>query len=40
MGLLTDGGKKSPLPKLSLTYPIMMKLATVKPYLKKMQKIF
>ena len=43
-GLLTDGGgggcKKSPLPKICHTYPKMMKLATVIPYLKKIQKIY
>ena len=35
-GLLTDGGnRKGPLPKICYTYPTMMKLGTVKPYLKK-----
>ena len=47
--LLTDGGrgggwsrvcKKVPLPKICHTYPIMMKLDTVIPYLKKIQKIY
>ena len=33
------GGKKASLPKISHTYPTMMKLGTVIPYLKKMQKI-
>ena len=37
--LLTDGGggggKKAPLPKICHTYPTMMKLGTVTPYLKK-----
>ena len=28
------GGKKAPLPKICHTYPTMMKLGTVKPYLK------
>ena len=46
-GLLTDarvggwgGGKKAPLPKICHTYPTMMKLGTVIPYLKKIQKIY
>ena len=30
----------SPLPKICLTYPTMMKLGTVIPYLKKIQKIY
>ena len=29
------GGKKVLLPKISLSYPTMMKLGTVTPYLKK-----
>ena len=36
-GLLTDGGgrgKKAPLSKICHTYPTMMKLGTVIPYLK------
>ena len=33
------GGKKAPLPKICHTYPIMMKLGTVIPYLKKIKKI-
>ena len=33
-------GKKVPLPKICHTYPIMMKLGTVIPYLKKIQKIY
>ena len=38
-GLLTDGGaKRSPLPKICDKYPTMMKLATVIPYLEKIQK--
>ena len=40
-GLLTDGGgrgKKAPLSKICHTYPTMMKLGTVIPYLKKIQK--
>ena len=41
-GLLTDGGggAKDPLPKICHTYPTMMKLGTVIPYLKKIQKIY
>ena len=41
-GLLTDGGwtKKASLPKICHTYPTMMKLSTVIPYLKKIQKIY
>ena len=34
------GSKKSPLPKICSTYPKMMKLGTVIPYLKKIQKIY
>ena len=34
------GAKKAPLPKICYTYPTMMKLGTVIPYLKKMQKIY
>ena len=30
----------SPVPKICLTYPTMMKLGTVIPYLKKIQKIY
>ena len=40
-GLLTDrggGGKKTLLPKICHTYPTTMKLGTVIPYLKKIQK--
>ena len=33
-------GKKGPLPKICHTYPTMMKLATVIPYPKKVQKIY
>ena len=33
-------GKKSPLPKICRTYPTMMKLGTVIPYLKKLQKLY
>ena len=36
-GLLTDGRG---LPKICHTYPTMMKLGTVIPYLKKIQKIY
>ena len=39
--LLTYGGQKGlPLPKISRTYPTMMKLSTVIPNLKKIQKIY
>ena len=34
------GGKKAPLPKICHRYPAMMKLGTVIPYLKKIQKIY
>ena len=34
------GGKKAPLPKICHTYPTRMKLGTVIPYLKKIQKIY
>ena len=34
------GGKKAPLPKICHTYPKMMKLGTVIPYPKKVQKIY
>ena len=34
------GSQKGPLPKFCHTYPTMMKLGTVIPYLKKMQKIY
>ena len=34
------GGKKAPLPKICHRYPKMMKLGTVAPYLKKIQKIY
>ena len=33
-------GQKGPLPKNCHTYPTMMKLGTVIPYLKKIPKIF
>ena len=32
------GGKKTPLPKICHTYPAMMKLGPVIPYIKKIQK--
>ena len=36
-----EGGKRPlPLPKICHTYPTVMKLGTVIPYLKKIQKIF
>ena len=34
------GGKKAPLPKICHTCPTSMKLGTVIPYLKKIQKIY
>ena len=34
------GAKRPPIPKISHTYPTMMKLGTVTPYLKKIQKIY
>ena len=34
------GDKKAPLPKIHHTYSAMMKLGTVIPYLKKIQKIY
>ena len=34
------GGQKGPLPKTYYTYPTIMKLGTVIPYLKKIQKIY
>ena len=34
------GGKEAPLPKICHTYPTMMKLGIVIPYLKKIQKIY
>ena len=41
MGLLTDRGAFSaPLPKICHTYPTTMKLDTVIPYLRKIQKIY
>ena len=33
------GSQKDPLPKICFTYPTMMTLGTVLPYLKKIQKI-
>ena len=40
--MLTDGGANPPprLPKICHTYSTMMKLGTVLPYLKKIQKIY
>ena len=35
-----DGQKDHSLPKICHTYPTMMKLGTVIPYLKKIQKIY
>ena len=34
------GAKRPPLPKICHTYPTMIKLGTVIPYLKKLQKIY
>ena len=34
------GAKRLPLPKICHTYPTMMKLCTVMPYLKKIQKLY
>ena len=34
------GGKKALLPKICHTYPTVMKLGTVVPYLKEIQKIY
>ena len=34
------GGKKAPLPKICHTYSTMMKLGTVMPCLRKIQKIY
>ena len=40
-GLLTDGGvQKGLLPKICQTYPTKIKLGTVMPYLRKIQKIY
>ena len=33
-----EGAKRPPFPKICHTYPTMMKLGTVVPYLKKIQK--
>ena len=33
-------GQKSPLPKICCTYPTMIKLGTVIPYLKEIQKLY
>ena len=46
MGLLTDGGgwgggqKGPPLPKICYTFPTMMKLGTLIPYLEKIENIY
>ena len=34
------GVEKAPLPKMCHTYPTIMKLGTVIPYLKKFQKLY
>ena len=39
-GLGGGGTKMSPSPKICHTYPTMMKLRTVIPYLKNIQKLF
>ena len=39
-GLFRGCSKARPLPKIRHTYPTMMKLGTVIPYLKKIQKIY
>ena len=39
-GLGGRWAKRPPLSKISHTYPTMMKLGTVIPYLKKIQKIY
>ena len=39
MGLMEEGGQKLP-PKISHTYPTIMKLGTFITYLKKIQKIY
>ena len=35
-----EGRQESPLPKICHTYPTMMKLGTVMPDLKKLQKLY
>ena len=35
-----QGRQKGPLPKIFYAYPTMSKFGTVKPYLKKIQKIY
>ena len=35
-----EGAKRLPLPKICQTYPTVMKLGTVIPYPKKIQKIY
>ena len=35
-----EGGKKAPLPKICHTYPTMIKLGALIPYLKKIQKTY
>ena len=39
-GLLRDGGKDLPLPKICQIYPAIMKLGTLIPYLKRIHKIY
>ena len=39
MGLMEEAGQKLP-PKISHTYPTIMKLGKFTPYLKKIQKIY
>ena len=36
----TRGGEKTPILKICQTYPIIMKLGTVIPYLEKIQKLY
>ena len=39
-GAADGGAKRPPLPEICHTYPTMMKLGTVIPYPKKIQKIY
>ena len=34
------GSQKCPLPKICHTYPAMMNIGTIRPHLKKIQKIY
>ena len=40
MGLVVAAQKRPPLPKICHTYPAMMKLSKVIPYLEKIQRIY